>query len=208
MNPAMNLNRRSFLQTGAALAAGQIVRAAPNERITVGHIGAGARAHELMQAVMANPNTEIVGVVDAYTGRVERAIERTGGRAKAYPTHHDLLADKSIDAVVIATPDHWHKQIILEALRAGKDVYSEKPMTYRSAEGVEIIEAARQTQRVIQVGSQGMSSKTEQVAKDWVRSGKLGKITMIRASYNRNTASGAGEQHPLLFVIPRRQAQE
>jgi predicted dehydrogenase len=197
MNPAMNLNRRSFLQTGAALAAGQIVKAAPNERITVGHIGAGARAHELMQAVMANPNTEIVGVVDAYTGRVERAIDRTGGRAKAYPTHHDLLADKSIDAVVIATPDHWHKQIILEALRAGKDVYSEKPMTYRSAEGVEIIEAARQTQRVIQVGSQGMSSKTEQVAKDWVRSGKLGKITMIRASYNRNTAEGAW-----LYPIP------
>ena len=78
MNPAMNLNRRSFLQTGAAFAAGQIVKAAPNERITVGHIGAGARAHELMQAVMANPNTEIVGVVDAYTGRVERAIDRTG----------------------------------------------------------------------------------------------------------------------------------
>jgi predicted dehydrogenase len=197
MNAAMNFNRRSFLQTGAALAAGQIVKAAPNERITVGHIGAGARAHELMQAVMANPNTEIVGVVDAYMGRVERAIDRTGGRAKAYPNHHDLLADKSIDAVVIATPDHWHKQIILEALRAGKDVYSEKPMTYRSAEGVEIIEAARQTQRVIQVGSQGMSSKTEQVAKDWVRSGKLGKITMIRASYNRNTAEGAW-----LYPIP------
>ena len=75
----MNLNRRSFLEAGAAFAAGQLVKAAPNERITVGHIGAGARAHQLMQAVMANPNTEIVGVVDAYTGRVERAIDRTNG---------------------------------------------------------------------------------------------------------------------------------
>src|SRR5579859_6678560 len=120
----MSINRRSFLEAGAAFAAGQFAKAAPNERITVGHIGAGARAHELMQAVMANPHTEIVGVVDAYTGRVERAIDRTGGRAKAYHTHHDLLADKSIDAVVVATPDHWHKQIIMEALRAGKDVYS------------------------------------------------------------------------------------
>ena len=197
MIPAMNLDRRSFLQTGAALAAGQFVKAAPGERITVGHIGAGARAHELMQAVMANPNTEIVGVVDAYTGRVERAIDRTNGRAKAYRTHHDLLADKSIDAVVIATPDHWHKQIILEALRAGKDVYSEKPLTYRPSEGVEIIEAARQTGRVLQVGSQGMSSKAQQTAREWIRSGKLGKVTMIRASYNRNTAEGAW-----LYPIP------
>src|SRR5437773_1138753 len=191
MNPAMNFNRRSFLQTGAALAAGQIVKAAPNERITVGHIGAGARAHELMQAVLANANTQIVGVVDAYTGRVERAIDRTGGRAKAYRTHHDLLADKSIDAVVVATPDHWHKQVILEALRAGKDVYSEKPLTYRSSEGVEIIEAARKTERIVQVGSQGVSSVTEQKARDLIRSGKLGQITMIRAAYNRNTAGGA-----------------
>src|SRR5215472_16198367 len=114
---AMTVDRRNFLRTGAGLAAAQFVKGAPNDRITVGHIGAGARGQELMQAVMANPNTEIVGVVDAYSGRVERAIERTGGRAKAYATHHDLLADKSIDVVVIATPDHWHKQIIMEALR-------------------------------------------------------------------------------------------
>jgi len=187
----MNLDRRSFLQTGVALAAGQLSKAAPNDRITVGHIGTGARGHELMQAVMANPNTEIVGVVDAYTGRVERAIDRTNGRAKQYRTHHDLLADKSIDAVVVATPDHWHKQIIVEALRAGKDVYSEKPLTYRSFEGLEIIDAARKTERILQVGSQGVSSGTEQKARDLIRSGKLGQITMIRAAYNRNTAGGA-----------------
>jgi predicted dehydrogenase len=197
MIPAMNLDRRSFLQTGATLAAGQLMKAAPSDRITVGHIGTGARAQELMQAVMANPGTEIVGVVDAYTGRVERAIDRTNGRAKAYATHHDLLADKSIDAVVVATPDHWHKAIILEALRAGKDVYSEKPLTYRTSDGVEIIEAVRQSGRVLQVGSQGMSSRTQQTAKEWIRSGKLGKITMIRANYNRNTAEGAW-----LYPIP------
>jgi predicted dehydrogenase len=193
----MSINRRSFLQTGAALAAGQLAKSAPSDRITVGHIGTGARGHELIQAVMANANTEIVGVVDAYTGRVERAIERTNGRAKAYRTHHDLLSDKSIDAVVVATPDHWHKQIILEALRAGKDVYSEKPLTYRPADGVEIIEAVRQTGRILQVGSQGMSSKAQQTAREWIRSGKLGKITLIRASYNRNTAEGAW-----LYPIP------
>src|ERR1700730_18244532 len=166
----MNFDRRIFVQTGVAFAAGQLLKAAPNDRITVGHIGTGARGHALIRAVMANPNTEIVGVVDAYTGRVERAVDRTNGRAKVYKTHHDLLADKSIDAVVVATPDHWHKQIIIEALRAGKDVYSEKPMTYRSPEGVEIIEVARQTGRVVQVGSQGGSSPAEQNAKDWIKS--------------------------------------
>jgi len=193
----MDLDRRSFLQAGAALAAGQLVKAAPSDRITVGHIGTGARGQELMQAVMANPGTEIVGVVDAYTGRVERAIDRTNGRAKAYATHHDLLVDKSIDAVVVATPDHWHMPIILEALRAGKDVYSEKPLTYRAAEGVAIIEAVRRSGRVLQVGSQGMSGRTQQTAKEWIRSGKLGKITLIRAAYNRNTSEGAW-----LYPIP------
>ncbi|HKW98559.1 MAG TPA: Gfo/Idh/MocA family oxidoreductase [Bryobacteraceae bacterium] len=187
----MTVNRRNFLQAGAALAAGQLAKAAPSDRVTIGHIGTGARAQELIEAVKANSGTEIVGVVDAYKGRVERAIDRTGGRAKPYRTHHDLLADKSIDAVVVATPDHWHKQIILEALRAGKDVYSEKPLTYRASEGVEIIEAVRKTGRILQVGSQGVSSKTEQTAKELIRSGKLGQITMIRATYNRNTAEGA-----------------
>src|SRR5204862_5787063 len=104
---------------------------------------------ELLQVILNLPNeAEIVAVVAAYKGRVERAIERTGGRAKAYATHHDLLADKSIDAVVMATPDHLHRRIILDAIAAGKDVYSEKPMTYRSSEGIEIINAARAAGRI------------------------------------------------------------
>ncbi len=183
------MNRRNFLTTAAALAAQ--AKAAPNDRITVGVIGCGARAHELMQAIQENPGTEIVGVVDAYKGRVERAIDRTQGRAKPFRTHHDLLADKSIDAVVVATPDHWHKTIILEALAAGKDVYSEKPMTYQASDGKEIIQAAQSRGRIVQVGSQGVSSQYQRTAKEMIRAGKLGRVTMIRAAYNRNTASGA-----------------
>jgi predicted dehydrogenase len=129
--------------------------------------------------------------VDAYQGRRERAVERTKGRAQIYKTHQDLLALKSIDAVVIATPDHLHKPIIIDALRAGKDVYCEKPMTYRSSEGPEIIAAARIGERMMQVGSQGVSSDQQRKAKEMIRAGKLGRITMIRAAYNRNTASGA-----------------
>ena len=188
----MDVSRRSFLQAGAALtAASSEARPAPSDRIAVGMIGAGARAHELMEAIMKHPQAEIVAVTDAYTGRVERAIERTRGRAKAVKGYQEILADKAIDAVVVATPDHWHKQIVVEAVRAGKDVYCEKPMTFRSSDGVEIIRAARETGRMVQVGSQGMSGAQQVKAKEIIRSGKLGKVTIIRAAYNRNTASGA-----------------
>jgi predicted dehydrogenase len=154
-------------------------------------IAAGSRAHELLEAIKRVEGTEIVGVYDAYKGRVERAIERTGGRAKAYPDWQSILADKSIDVVTIASPDHWHKAHVIAALEAGKDVYCEKPLTYTIADGLEIAAAVKKTGRLLQVGSQGMSSLTQKKAREMVQTGKLGKVTMVRASYNRNTASGA-----------------
>jgi predicted dehydrogenase len=175
----------------AAAAASSAQSASPNGKIQIGCIGTGARGQELMQAVQANSNVEIVAVCDAYSGRVERAIERTKGRAKAIKDYRQLLADKSIDGVVIATPDHWHRTMILEALNAGKDIYCEKPMTYTAKEGADIIAAARKTGRVLQIGAQGMSSVLQQRAKEVIQSGALGQITMVRAAYNRNTASGA-----------------
>ena len=187
----MEWTRRSFLQTSAALAAAGTARPAPGDRITIGVIGCGARSQELMTAILQHPQAEIVGLVDAYTGRIERSLQRVKGRAKAYKDYRDVLADKSIDAVVVATPDHWHKQMIVEAVRAGKDVYSEKPLTYKASDGREIIDAARENKRIVQVGSQGMSSGAQRKAKEMIAAGKLGKITMIRAAYNRNSASGA-----------------
>ncbi|HWQ54393.1 MAG TPA: Gfo/Idh/MocA family oxidoreductase [Bryobacteraceae bacterium] len=188
----MEVTRRNFLQTTAVLAGtAKLARPAANDRITVAMIGCGARAHELMAAILEHPQAEIVGLVDAYQGRIERALHRVKGRAKQYPDIQAVLADKSVDAVVVATPDHLHKQMIVDAVKAGKDVYSEKPMTYRSSEGNEIIAAARENNRVVQVGSQGVSSAEQRAAKEMIAAGKLGKITMIRAAYNRNTASGA-----------------
>ncbi len=188
----MNVSRRTFLGSGAAVAGAMTSNAImANDRVQVGFIGAGARAHELIEALQALPGVEITGVVDGYRGRVERAIERTKGRARQYKTYPDLLAQKSIDAVVVATPDHWHRKIVLDAIHAGKDVYCEKPLTFRSSEGLEIAAAARQQQRIVQVGSQGMSSLIQRKAKEMIQSGKLGKVTIIRAAYNRNTASGA-----------------
>src|SRR5260370_23763583 len=189
----MSMSRRSLIQAAGVtpLLAQSDAKAAANDRIQVGMIGTGARAQELMQALLALPNVEIVAVVDAYKGRVQRAIERTRGRAKAYANHHDLLAQKSIDAGVVATPDHWHRQIVLDSFESAKDVYCEKPLTYRSADGLDIIRAARERNRILQVGSQGMSSAIQQKAKEMIRTGRLGRITIIRAAYNRNTASGA-----------------
>jgi predicted dehydrogenase len=183
----MDFTRRGFLQTGTAMAA----PLAANDRIQLGVIGTGARSHEIMQALLQQPACEIVGVADAYKGRIERALDRVGGRAKAYREYQELLANKSIDAVVIATPDHWHKTMVVDAMRAGKDVYCEKPLTFRSSEGVEIQRVAAETGRIVQVGSQGVSTQTQRKAKEMIRSGKLGKITMVRAAYNRNSASGA-----------------
>jgi predicted dehydrogenase len=157
----------------------------------VAMIGCGARAHELMQAIQQNPGTEIVAVVDAYRGRVERAIGRTKGQAKAFRDYQEVLARKDIDAAVIVTPDHLHARMVIDTVRAGKDVYCEKPLTWRASEGVEIVRAVRETGRMVQVGSQGVSTQLEAKAKEMIRSGRLGKVTLIRAAFNRNTASGA-----------------
>jgi predicted dehydrogenase len=203
------LSRREFLARSAkgSAAAAAVARSSmafiappdsPNDCLQLGFIGVGARVQSgLIQSAMGVPGVEVVGVCDAYKGRVQRAISRTNGRARDYGDWKALLADKSIDAVVVATPDHWHRTQVVEALRAGKHVYVEKPMTLTIDDGPPMIAAAKESGRVLQVGSQGMSSKTEETAREIVRSGKLGKVTMIRATYNRNTRSGAW-----LYPIP------
>jgi predicted dehydrogenase len=200
------INRRQFIQkslVGTAAAplvlhtVGHEAEAltqggSPNDRIQMGIIGVGARVQSgVMQAAMAVPGVEVIGVCDAYKGRVARALERLGPKAKAYGDHRALLADRSIDAVIIATPDHWHRQMALDAMAAGKDVYLEKPMTLTIDEGPEMYTAAEKSGRILQIGSQGISSKLQETAKEIVKSGKLGQINLIRASYDRNSDSGA-----------------
>ena len=186
----MEITRRTLMQ-GTLAAAGASRAVAANDRIRFGMIGVGARAQEIMEAMKCVPGIEFAAAVDAYKGRIARALDRTNGKAKPVRDYREVLADKSIDAVVIATPDHWHKTMVVEALRAGKDVYCEKPLTYRTADGPEILAAVRETGRIVQVGSQGMSSALQNKARDIIQSGRLGRITLIRASFNRNTASGA-----------------
>ena len=194
------MNRRDFLKHTALTGAAAAVSARrshaqtqppPSDRITLGLIGTGARVQQLIGAAQQIPGVEIVALCDAYTGRAERARARTGGRAEILQDFRAVLSRADVDAVLIGTPDHLHTPIALAALEAGKDAYIEKPMTYEVDEGLRIIEAVERTGRIVQVGSQGMSSSLNGKARDLVQAGQLGKVTMIRASYNRNTAGGA-----------------
>jgi predicted dehydrogenase len=199
------INRREFIRRSAATGAGAGLTLgmgrhsgaafdntdSPNGRIALGFIGTGARAQQVLDDVMRVPGFEVVALCDAYKGRIAHATEMTKGRAKTYKDHRELLAAPGIDAVYIGTPDHLHKQHVIAALEAGKDVYVEKPLTYTVDDGVEIIAAVKKTGRILQVGSQGISSPTQVKAREIVASGRLGQITMIRATVNRNTAGGA-----------------
>lgn len=199
------INRRDFIKKSAATSAGAglilgssrrteasfNITDSPNGRIRLGFIGVGARAHQVMGDVLRMPGFEITAMCDAYKGRIERAQERTKGQAKVFNDHRELLASPDVDAVYIGTPDHWHKDHAIAALEAGKDVYIEKPLTYTVADGLEIIAAVKKTGRILQVGSQSISSPIQQKAREIIASGKLGQITMIRASEHRNTAGGA-----------------
>ena len=191
------MRRREFIQSGtlAAAAAAMVPeafsQAARSDVVRVGVIGSGARAQGLMSEALKLPGVEIVAVNDAYTGRAARARAMTGDKARIVDDYRAVLDASDIDAVFIGSPDHWHRQMSLDALSAGKDVYIEKPMSYTVDEGLEIIAAAKQSDRIYQVGSQGISSATQAKAKELVKNGTLGQVTMIRASYNRNTAGGA-----------------
>lgn len=200
------MNRRDFMKTTvlASAAAAIGTRSASgattvpaNERLQVGFIGCGARAHQLMDATVAMPGVEVVGLCDAYTGRLERAKARTGGKAVIYKDYKELLANGAIDAVFIATPDHWHKAMALEALAAKKDIYIEKPFSYTVEDGLTVMEAVKRSDRILQVGSQGVSSADMGKARELITGGKIGQVVMVRAAYNRNSASGAW-----LYPIP------
>jgi len=166
--------------------------ASPNDRVNVGFIGYGIRGCYLMENVKQTGQANLVAVADCYQGHLDRAKERTDGTIETYFAQYKKLLDrKDLDAVVIATPDHWHTPIVLDAVAAGKDVYIEKPMTYCIEEGPKIIEAAKRTNRMVQAGSQWVSAPMHIKAKEIVQSGKIGKVTKVIAFYNRNSSTGA-----------------
>jgi predicted dehydrogenase len=197
----MNDSRRTFLKHAAAAApivyqlakTGPRLKAAggPNDQIGLGYIGVGIRGTILLNDFKRIPGTRQVIAADVYDGHLERFKELTSSDTPTTRDYEKVLNNKDVDAVVIATPDHWHLKMTTEALRAGKHVYIEKPMTWSLEEGPKIIAAEKKSGKVLQVGSGGSSSMLTAKAKELIKEGAIGKVNMVRMANNRNSASGA-----------------
>jgi predicted dehydrogenase len=195
-------SRREFLQVvaGAATAAPTVLRAqratasrsvAPNDRIRLGIIGVGIRAQQDLGSALRAPGVELTAAADVYDGRLTLAKERWGSQLFTTRDYRELLARTDVDAVIIAAPDHWHMQMAVDAMQAGKDVYVEKPMVQALEEGPRIIDAAGRTGRILQVGSQHVSSIVYDKARELFRAGTIGEINLVEAWINRNSSTGA-----------------
>jgi len=194
------LSRRQFLKTTTlAVATAPLVLTAPwvafgqkgpNDRITIGIIGTGTQGRGLMNDFLNQPGTQVVAVCDVDTTRREHnrkkveefytiKADKSFKGCTAYKDFRELIARKDIDAVVIATPDHWHAHIAVEACKAGKDIYCEKPLSLTIRQARAMVQAARKYDRVFQTGSMQRSSKEFRKACELVRNGRLGKIKQV-----------------------------
>jgi len=184
------MTRRHFLMTPPA-AAGAGAAAAANERIQIALIGAGGMGQGDANYALRVPGVKIVAACDVYDGRLQRAKEIWGRDLFTTRDYREVLSRKDIDAVIIATPDHWHAQISIDAMQAGKDVYCEKPMVHTMDEAPRVVEAANRTGRIFQVGSQYASSLVFHKARELMAQGAIGELNMVEAWLDRNSAIGA-----------------
>ncbi len=203
---ADELNRRDFLKA-AAIAAGPAAIAArgANDKVNIGWIGVGTRGYaglDWLHTAAAN-DVQVTAICDTYQGYIARAQDRLqtvwGNKAKAYVDYRELLADKSIDAVYIMTPEHLHHDMTIAALKAGKHVYIEKPLAHTIEEGYDIIKAWEQSKKIVQVGTQNRSSSLYKKAKELVQQGMVGDVHFVRAFWYRN---GLPNEPSWRYVIP------
>src|SRR5664279_2508110 len=187
--------RRDFVKAaGAAALTSSIFTCnlkGANDKVNIGFIGIGRMGSGNIGYAAKVPGFQIAAVCDVYQPALERAqaqAKRLGFEGvKAVKDFREILADKSIDAVCISAPDHWHPYMTVEACKAGKDVYVEKPISVTIEEGAQMVQAARKYQRVVQAGTMQRSSEHFQQATELVKSGALGKITMVRTWNYANT---------------------
>ena len=191
---AEELNRRNFLKA-AAIAAGPAVISArgANDKVNIGWIGVGTRGYaglDWLHTAAAN-EVQISAICDTYTGYIARAKDRMqtvwGTTPKTYVDYRELLADKSIDAVYIMTPEHLHHDMTIAALKAGKHVYIEKPLAHTIEEGFEIVKVWEKSGKIVQVGTQNRSSSLYKKAKELVQQGMVGDVHYVRAFWYRNS---------------------
>jgi predicted dehydrogenase len=193
----MALNRRTFL-----LASGSAWMAAPapSDQVVLGVIGSGGRGTFVMTVFQKNPEVKVGAICDVYEPNLEKALSTaskiSGNHPKPYRNYKQLLEDKTVTAVLIATPEHWHHQMLLDALAAGKDVYVEKPLCQTPEQGVELMDAEKNSKSVIQVGMQRRSYDLYLEGRKIVAAGTLGNVRMVR-SWWLNNYLGEGKQSKL-----------
>jgi predicted dehydrogenase len=196
------LDRRKFIQAAAIAATATATHLkpllaqssstrSPNDTIQFALIGAGIQGQHDTGIAVQVPGVKLVAAADCYDGRLAHCKELWGPDVFTTRDYREILARKDVDAVLIATPDHWHKTAAIDAMKAGKDVYLEKPMIHLYADGPEIVETARSTDRILQVGSQRVSSVIYAKAKELLASGVIGKLNMVSAYWDRNSSIGA-----------------
>ena len=213
------LSRRGFLQTGVAAAGGVfaaesiILGSQPAEasvrpvqasdRVRFGMIGVGMQGSGLLATALAIGH-ECVAAADLYDGRHTLAKEIVGDEGLSTTRRYqDLLDRRDIDCVIVAVTDHHHRQIVVDALSAGKDVYCEKPMSHTVSDGMEMVAAARRYDRIMQVGSQRVSSALCAKANQLYRDGAIGEVSMVELSLGRNTPTGAWQYPPPPDLSPQ-----
>lgn len=197
-------NRRDFLRIGAGtVAAGAVANftllkplsvfgeQAPKDVVRFVSIGTGVRGCELLRATLSVPGAECVGIADLYDGRHIAGREALGKDVPATRDYRTLLDRKDVNAVIIAVMDHQHRKLVEDACAAGKDVYCEKPLSHDVDDGYAMVAAAQKGNRILQAGSQRVSSVLYKKAKDIYDSGRLGDVYSIDAHWDRNSASGA-----------------
>ena len=162
-----------------------------NDKIRVGVIGAGIIGFYNMDSALSVNGVEIAAVCDLYDGRLTRAKEVRGSGIFTTKDYREILSRPDIDVVLVATPDHWHDIISIDAMKAGKAIYCEKPMVQEIAEGHKVIEAEKQYKSKFQVGSQGVSSIILKKAQDLYRAGEIGELILVEAAYDRHSSLGA-----------------
>src|SRR5581483_4093473 len=180
----MESSRREFARTAGlatALSYSRVLGA--NDRVGMGYIGLGNRGDQVHDAFLEHGDNQTVAVCDLREDYMDFAVRKSRSQPAKYDDYPKLLDDKNVDAVVIATPDHWHALMFVDACKAGKDVYVEKPLSLTVAEGRRMVEVATETGRVTQVGIHRRSSPFLREAADFVRAGGIGQVTVARC-YN------------------------
>ena len=168
----------------------------PNDNVNIALIGAGGMGTQDAIVALQVPGVKLVAVCDLYQGRLDSAKKRWGQDIYTTRIYKEILSRPDVDGVIVATPDHWHQQISIDAMHAGKHVYCEKPMVHDITEGPAVIKAQKETGKIFQVGSQGVSSLGNEKAKELLKDGAIGQLNFAEGFWARNSPAGAW-QYPI-----------